>query len=66
MKAYGKIYAFTYAAFGIGAGVSPVIYAKFREASGSYEAILNIAAFGFILGAAMLLLLGRYRNFKSV
>jgi len=66
MKAYGKIYAFTYAAFGLGAGVSPVIYAKFKEASGSYEVILNIAAFGFILGAAMLLLLGRYRNFKGV
>lgn len=65
MRSYGRVYGFIYAAFGLGAGVSPLIYNKIREATGTYNSILWVAMFSFLIGASMLLLLGKYRDFPQ-
>lgn len=60
MAHYGKIYGMLYMPFGIASAFSSVIYAYVRDQTGSYDAILLVALFGFIFGGALLLLLGRY------
>ncbi len=60
MAHYGKIYGMLYMPFGIASALSSVIYAYVRDRTGSYDAILLVALFGFIIGGALLLLLGRY------
>lgn len=65
MRSYGRVYGFIYAAFGLGSGASPLIYNKIREATGNYDVILWIAMFGFLIGATMLLSLGKYRDFDD-
>ena len=60
MAHYGKIYGMLYMPFGIASALSSVIYAYVRDQTGSYDAILLVALFGFIIGGALLLLLGRY------
>ena len=65
MKSYGKIYAWIYIAFGLGSGTSPAIYNLFHKNYGSYKEILTIAAFSLVIGAGLLLFLGRYRNFEA-
>lgn len=63
MKSYGRIYGLVYAAFGLGSGTSPVIFNILRGDDTDYARVLSIAAFGFIIGGAMLLTLGKYRDF---
>ena len=65
MRSYGRVYGFIYASFGLGSGASPLVYNKIREATGDYDAILWIAMIGFLIGATMLLFLGRYRDFNT-
>ncbi len=60
MANYGKIYGMLYMPFGIFSAISPIVYASVRDATGSYDAVLNIAIFGYIIGGALLLGLGRY------
>jgi MFS transporter, OFA family, oxalate/formate antiporter len=60
MHAYGRIYGFLYAPFGICTSISPVLYGYTRDTTGSYDNML-IAAMGlFSIGATLLLALGRY------
>ena len=63
MKAYGRIYGFVYAAFGIGSGTAPAIFNAIRGEATNYNSVLVYALFGFLLGAAILLTLGPYRKF---
>jgi len=65
MRSYGRVYGFIYASFGLGSGASPIVYNKIREATGDYDTILWVAMFGFIIGATLLLTLGKYRNFDE-
>ncbi|MBA4748204.1 MAG: MFS transporter [Sphingopyxis sp.] len=60
MAHYGKVYGMLYMPFGICSAVSPIVYARVRDVSGSYDPILQIALFGFLVGGGLLLLLGRY------
>ncbi len=60
MAHYGKIYGMLYMPFGIFSAISPIIYAAVRDTAGSYDPILFIAMFGYVLGGGLLLLLGRY------
>jgi MFS transporter, OFA family, oxalate/formate antiporter len=60
MAHYGKVYGMLYLPFGLFSAVSPIVYAAVRDNSGSYDAILQVAMFGFLIGGALLLLLGRY------
>ncbi|MGB6230004.1 MAG: MFS transporter [Litorimonas sp.] len=63
MKSYGRIYGLIYAAFGLGSGTSPVIFNLIRGDAADYSNVLLLASFGFIIGGAVLLTLGKYRDF---
>jgi MFS transporter, OFA family, oxalate/formate antiporter len=65
MRHYGRIYGFLYMPFGIGSAVSPILYGVSRDSTGNYDAMLMIAAVMFVVGGALLLLLGRYPDAKT-
>ena len=60
MAHFGRIYGMLYMPFGLCSAISPVLYGIVRDRLGSYDPILSIAAFVFVAGGALLLLLGRY------
>jgi len=60
MAHYGKIYGMLYMPFGLFSALSPIIYAYVRDTSGSYDPILQVALFGFVIGGGLLLFLGKY------
>ena len=60
MAHYGKIYGMLYMPFGLFSAASPVIYAQVYDRTGSYDPILEVAIFMFVIGGALLLFLGRY------
>ncbi len=65
MKSYGRIYGLVYAAFGLGSGTSPVIFNILRGDAADYSSVLSFAAFGFVIGATLLLFLGKYNKFDT-
>ena len=66
MANYGKIYGMLYMPFGLFSAASPVIYAQVYDRTGSYNPMLEISIGMFIIGGALLLLLGRYpENFPE-
>ena len=60
MAHFGRIYGMLYMPFGLCSAISPVIYGRVRDTMGSYDPILSVAAIVFVVGGALLLLLGRY------
>ena len=65
MANYGKIYGMLYMPFGIASAISPVLYGRVRDTTGSYDGMLNAAMFLFAGGAVLLVTLGRYPVFGS-
>ena len=63
---YGKIYSMVYCSFFLASGIAPPIFAYFYDTQGSYSIIMLYAAGLFIIGAILLLLLGRYPNYNKV
>ncbi len=57
---YAKIYALLYALFMFGAGIAPPLFGYCYDLLGSYQPILLVSAGLFVVGAGLLLLLGRY------
>lgn len=66
MAHYGRIYGTLYMPFAIGAAISPMIYSWVRDTTGNYDQMLIAAMVMFALGGALLLLLGRYPDTKSL
>lgn len=60
MAHYGKIYGMLYMPFGFFSALSPLIYAYVRDNMNSYDPILSVAIFIFVVGGGLLLMLGRY------
>jgi MFS transporter, OFA family, oxalate/formate antiporter len=60
MAHFGRIYGMLYMPFGLMSAVSPLIYGIVRDKAGSYDPVLSVAAVVFVIGGALLLLLGRY------
>lgn len=60
MAYFGRIYGMLYLPFGLMSAISPVVYGMVRDRTGSYDPILTVAAGMFVVGALLLLLLGRY------
>ena len=50
MAHYGKIYGAIYLFFGLCSGISPKIYGRVVDTSGSYDPILQVAMVAFVLG----------------
>jgi MFS family permease len=65
MANYGQIYGMLYMAFGMSTAVSATLYGWVRDSTGSYDAMLFAAAIMFVVGARLLLTLGRYPSFDS-
>ena len=66
LKSYGAIYGSLYGFFALGAGIGPVVYGQAFDKTKSYDSVLEMSAVLFIVGATLLLLLGRYRKFDPV
>ncbi|MCA6343072.1 MFS transporter [Phenylobacterium sp.] len=65
LKSYGGIYGALYGFFALGAGIGPVVFGQYFDRTGSYETILLYSAVGLVAGAALLLVMGKYRNFDG-
>jgi MFS family permease len=65
MRNYGRIYGMLYMPFGIASAISPVIYGRVRDTSGSYDGALQMAMILFAAGALLLITLGRYPRFGA-
>ena len=63
LKSYGGIYGALYGFFALGAGIGPVVFGQFFDRTGGYGSILLYSTVGLVAGAALLLLLGKYRQF---
>jgi MFS transporter, OFA family, oxalate/formate antiporter len=64
MAHFGRIYGMLYMPFGLMSAISPVIYGTVRVKTGSYDGMLMAASVMFVIGGAMLLLLGQYPDEK--
>jgi MFS transporter, OFA family, oxalate/formate antiporter len=60
MAHFGRIYGMLYMPFGLFSAISPLVYGIVRDKAGSYDPILSAAMALFVVGGALLLLLGRY------
>ena len=60
MANYGKIYGMLYMPFGLFSALSPLLYARVFDQTGSFDPILELAIPAFILGGGLLLFLGKY------
>ena len=60
MRAYGEIYGWQLGFFALGAGLGPMGVGRLYDATGSYLVGLLAASVGFIVGAVLIGLLGRY------
>ncbi len=60
MRNYGQIYSWQFIAFGVGSGFMAPVPELVKENFGSYDPALYIIAALFVIGGAMLLLMGRY------
>ncbi len=64
MRSYGAIYGALYGFFSLGAGVGPLVYGAVFDATKSYARALLPTSGALLVGALMLLTLGRYRTFR--
>jgi MFS family permease len=62
---YGKLYGLQYSVFGLASGLSPFVFGRIFDVTHSYEIALYSAGVLFVLGAAVLLTLGRYPTFAA-
>ena len=60
VRHYAKIYAVLYAALAVAGGIAPPLFARVYDVTGSYRPGIIVASGGFLAGALILLLLGRY------
>lgn len=65
MRSYSTIYGFLYGAFALGAGLGPTVFGKIYDQTQSYSAILLVSMVILLIGAGLLLALGRYRYVES-
>lgn len=63
MRNYGKIYGMLYMPFGLASALSPVLYGRIKDTTGSYDLALTLASGLFVTGAVLLITLGRYPEF---
>ena len=62
----GRLYGLQYSVFGFASGLSPFLFGKVFDVTGSYQPILYVAAVLFVVGAVSLLTLGRYPRFDGL
>jgi len=60
LKHYSKIYSIMYALLAFGSGTAPTLFARVYDATKSYEVSFYAAAALFLIGAVVVVFLGRY------
>ena len=65
MRAYSGLFGTIYVAFMLGAGFGPLLFGHMFDTRGNYGAVLLVATASLVIGAAMLLTLGRYRDTEA-
>lgn len=65
MANYGRLYGLLYMPFGIFSALSPLVYGLVRDTTGNYDLMLSASMGLFVVGGALLLLLGRYPDFSG-
>jgi MFS family permease len=65
LRHYGAIYGGQYIFFSIGAGIAPFAFGRVFDHYGSYDHILLVVATMSVVGASLMLTLGRYPNFSD-
>ncbi|MBU2980036.1 MFS transporter [Alteromonas sp. C1M14] len=65
MKSYSTIYGFVYGAFALGAGIGPMTFGIIFDKTKSYDSIMIFSMTVMLIGATLLLLLGKYRDFSQ-
>ena len=63
LKHYGALYGGIYIFFSIGAGLAPAMFGWTYDMFGHYQAVLYMAAISSMIGACLMLTLGRYPLF---
>ena len=64
MNQFGRIYGVLYMPFATMTALSPVLYGIVRDSAGSYDPMLTAAGLMFVIGGALLLLMGGYDRLK--
>lgn len=64
MAHYGRIYGMLYMPFAMMSAISPLLYGIVRDTAGSYDPMLTAAGTMFVVGGALLLLMGGYDRLK--
>jgi MFS family permease len=62
---YGAVYGGQYVFFSIGAGLAPIAFGRAYDLFGSYNYVLVVVAIMSVVGAALMLTLGRYPVFND-
>lgn len=65
LRSFGQIAGFLYIPLGLANAASPLLYAASLDLTGSYDTMLFAAMLLFSIGAALLLGMGRYPEFRS-
>jgi len=65
LKHYGAIYGAQFVFFSIGAGLAPVGFGRAYDVFGSYNDILLVVSVMSLIGAGLMLTLGRYPDFRD-
>lgn len=60
LRHYGRIYGVQYAVFGFAGGISPFIFGRVFDVTGSYNLVLYASAIMVVAAACLLLTMGRY------
>ena len=64
LKNYGGLYGGIYIFFSLGAGLAPALFGLAFDSFGNYQMTLNVVAVTSLMGAALMLTLGRYPKFN--
>jgi predicted MFS family arabinose efflux permease len=65
LEHYGAIYGALYVFFSIGAGLAPAVFGRAFDVFGNYQVVLYLVAIMSVLGAVLMLTLGRYPQFDK-
>jgi len=62
---YGKLYGLQYSVFGLASGLAPFIFGRIFDLTRSYKLALYAAAVLFVVGALVMLTLGKYPSLST-
>jgi MFS family permease len=65
VRSYSTIYGFVYGAYVLGSGIGPAVFGAVFDKYQSYDSALILASIMLVVGAFLLVLMGRYSYPKA-